>query len=164
MPDSKKLNKNDSHNTNQKEKSFQLLLRVRFAECDSQKIVFNARYGDYVDVAATEYFRALFGGYEKLIDQGIDYQVVRLSTEWKSPAKFDDVISITVETVKTGNTSFVMQFDFTDPETGREIASAEQICVMVTAGDHQKLPIPDNIRALLERGAPGIVANYSGIN
>lgn len=143
--------------------SFTLLLRVRFGECDPQKIVFNARYGDYVDIAATEFLRALFGGYNTLIEQGIDYQVVRLTTEWKSPAKFDDVIAITVETVKTGNTSFVMKFDFKDHDTGRDIAMAEQVCVMVTAGDHDKLPIPDKIREKLERGAPGIVANYSGV-
>lgn len=153
----------DNDNKAQVTPSFTLLLRVRFGECDSQKIVFNARYGDYVDIAATEFFRALFGGYDKLIEQGIDYQVVRLTTEWKSPAQFDDVIAITVETIKTGNTSFVMKFDFKDQDTGRDIAVAEQVCVMVTAGDHKKLPIPVELKEILERGAPGVVANYSGV-
>ena len=40
---------------------FRLLLRVRYGECDAQQVVFNARYGDYVDVAATEFYRAVFG-------------------------------------------------------------------------------------------------------
>jgi acyl-CoA thioesterase FadM len=34
-----------------------VLVRVRFAECDAQNVVFNARYGDYVDVAVSEYYR-----------------------------------------------------------------------------------------------------------
>jgi len=153
----------DNNTDHQEIECFKLLLRVRFGECDSQKVVFNARYGDYVDIAATEYFRALFGGYSSLVEQGIDYQVVRLVTEWKSSAKFDDVLSITVETIKTGNTSFVMKFDFRDYETGREVASAEQVCVMVTVGDYKKLPIPIKIKEILERGAPGVVANYSGM-
>jgi len=32
-------------------KPFTLYLRVRYGECDAQKVVFNARYADYVDVA-----------------------------------------------------------------------------------------------------------------
>ena len=40
---------------------FTLLLRVRYGECDAQQVVFNARYGFYIDVAATEFYRALFG-------------------------------------------------------------------------------------------------------
>lgn len=33
-------------------------LRVRYGECDAQKVVFNARYGDYMDVAVLEFMRA----------------------------------------------------------------------------------------------------------
>jgi len=33
---------------------FRFIFRVRYAECDPQQIVFNARWGDYVDIAATE--------------------------------------------------------------------------------------------------------------
>jgi acyl-CoA thioesterase FadM len=40
---------------------FRYLLRVRYGECDAQKIVYNARYGDYVDLAATEFLRAIWG-------------------------------------------------------------------------------------------------------
>src|SRR5262245_38413749 len=34
---------------------FRFLLRVRYGEVDAQKVVFNARWGDYVDLAVTEY-------------------------------------------------------------------------------------------------------------
>ena len=34
---------------------FELLLRVRYSECDAQEVVFNARYADYADLAATEF-------------------------------------------------------------------------------------------------------------
>ena len=40
---------------------FRFRFRVRYGECDAQQIVFNARWADYVDIAATEYTRALFG-------------------------------------------------------------------------------------------------------
>ena len=40
-------------------KSFSHTLRVRYHECDAQKVVFNSRYGEYVDVAFGEYMRSL---------------------------------------------------------------------------------------------------------
>ena len=40
-------------------KPFTCYLRVRYGECDAQKVVFNSRYGDYVDVAVNEFLRAL---------------------------------------------------------------------------------------------------------
>ena len=33
---------------------FRYYLRVRYGECDAQKVVFNARYADYIDLATTE--------------------------------------------------------------------------------------------------------------
>ena len=37
---------------------FRYYLRVRYQECDAQKVVFNARYGDYIDQACIEFLRA----------------------------------------------------------------------------------------------------------
>lgn len=144
------------------DKPFELLIRVRYGECDAQQVVFNARYADYVDLAITEYFRALFGGFKKLLEQGLDNQVVRLAIDWRSPARFDDVLSLTVTTTRIGNTSYTMRVDFADRDTAREIASAEVTYVLVSAGDHQKLTLPDDFRARLDRGAPGQRIDQSG--
>jgi hypothetical protein len=35
---------------------------VRDIECDAQKVVFNSRYGEYVDVAINEFVRAIAAG------------------------------------------------------------------------------------------------------
>jgi len=34
---------------------FRFRFRVRYAECDAQSVMFNARYADYVDIAVNEY-------------------------------------------------------------------------------------------------------------
>jgi len=44
-------------------------LRVRWAEVDMQKIVFNAHYLMYFDVAVTEYWRTLALPYEDAMHQ-----------------------------------------------------------------------------------------------
>ena len=90
---------------------FRLLLRVRYGECDAQQVVFNARYGDYVDVAATEFYRAVFGSYQALLEQGLDSQVVRMVTDWSAPARFDDVLQLEVRTLRLGNSSFTLEVD-----------------------------------------------------
>ncbi len=143
---------------------FRVLVRVRYAECDAQLVVFNARYGDFVDMAVTEYIRVLFGSYQNVMDKGYDYQVVRLSTDYKSPAKFDDVLSISVEVKKIGNTSLTYQLEFKDYYTDRLVAVSEIVYVMMTYPDYEKAVIPDFFREKLSQGALDQILNYAGID
>ena len=50
-------------------------LRVRYAECDPQGVLFNANYLAYVDHTITELWRAAYGGYGAMLDRGIDIVV-----------------------------------------------------------------------------------------
>ena len=141
---------------------FTLLLRVRYAECDAQNVVFNARYVEYVDVAFTEFTRVIWGGYDKIIESGYDSQVVNMTVDWVSSGMFDDVLAIEVKSDHIGNTSYAMTFDMRNRDTGQEIARARAVYVMVSAKDHKKCAIPDNLREALEKGAPGVVADQAG--
>lgn len=141
---------------------FELLMRVRYGECDAQQVVFNARYGDYVDVAATEFYRALFGSYQRLLDRGLDSQVVRMTIDWRSPARFDDVLALRVQVVRLGTTSYTLRVDILQQADARPVAEAEVTYVMVQTADYSKTALPDDLRALLERGAPGIRINQAG--
>ena len=141
---------------------FRLLLRVRYGECDAQQVVFNARYGDYVDVAATEFYRAVFGSYQALLEQGLDSQVVRMVTDWRAPARFDDVLQLEVRTLRLGTSSFTLEVDIRRQADQAAIARAEVTYVMVDARAFTKVAIPEAIRALLERGAAGVTVNQAG--
>ena len=141
---------------------FRLLLRVRYGECDAQQVVFNARYGDYVDVAATEFYRAVFGSYQASLDQGLDSQVVRMVTDWSAPARFDDVLQLEVSTLHLGNSSFSLQVDIRRQANQAVIARSEVTYVMVDARTFSKRTIPDALRAQLQHGAPGILVNQAG--
>lgn len=142
---------------------FHYLLRVRYSECDGQSVVFNARYGDYVDLAGTEFIRAVYGGYEKLLERRLETQVVSLSTNWKASARYDDVLNITVETRRVGNTSFTLLIEFQNLETSQFLASSEITHVMLNADDFTTCPVPDDIREKLLSGAPGVVVNHAGV-
>lgn len=142
---------------------FRLLLRVRYGECDAQQVVFNARYGDYVDVALTEYFRVLCGSYQALLEQGIDNQVVRMATDWASPARFDDVLALDVETLRVGTTSYAMRVAISEHASGRHIAATEIVYVMVAVQTQGKTPVPDWLRERLLAGAPGVCVDMAGL-
>lgn len=139
---------------------FRYYLRVRYAECDAQKVVFNARYGDYVELGVTEFMRALGFGAE-LASAEIDYQLVKQTLEWKAPARFDDVLELRVRALQLGNTSFTMEVGFRRDGEERLLASAETIYVLV---DQQlrKRPLPETFRAALQRGAPGRSTDHAG--
>ena len=142
---------------------FNYLLKVRYYECDAQQVVFNARYGDYVDTASTEFFRAVFGDYKRLLERGLDCQLVKQTTQWRSSARFDDVLSISVSCEQVGNTSFTLLFSMSDYQTNTLVADCETVYVMVDAKAFSKLPVPPDVKALLLQGAPGITINHAGV-
>ena len=136
--------------------------RVRYNECDAQQVVFNARYGDYVDIAMTEFMRAIGCEYSALLADGLDNQVVKLTTEWQSSARFDDVLDIFVSLKQLGNTSFTLQADIRHADEARAIARSEAVYVMMTTQPFAKTPVPDQLREKLQAGAPGLVMDQSG--
>ena len=95
-------------------------LRVRYHECDGQKIVFNAWYLAYADIALTEAARVLFGSYSALEERGSDVVVAESTVRFLGSAGFDDELLIDVWTTHFGTTSMVLRFDVTraDAEGG----------------------------------------------
>src|SRR5262245_14863342 len=136
---------------------FRFYLRVRYIECDAQKVVFNSRYAEYVDVSVTEFVRAA-GLQHEFVDGDLDFQLVRQTVEWKAPARYDQVLELSVTPKHLGNTSFTLltEFRIADPPgDDRVIVTVETVYVLVDAKTLSKMPLPDHIRAALQSGASG---------
>jgi len=144
-------------------KNFTHLLRVRYSECDAQKIVFNGKYAEFVDIAATEFTRAVWGHYNDILAMGVDSQVVNLNISWKAPSTFDNVLAIEVSADHIGNSSYTLAFNISNFETGVEIASADIVYVMVSATEFSKMAIPTDLKQKLAQGAPGVIVNHAGV-
>jgi acyl-CoA thioester hydrolase len=82
-------------------------MRVRYAECDAQGVVFNAHYLAYVDVGITELWRAAFGSYGAMLDRGLDVVVAEAQLRFRAAAHFDDELTLEVTVTHMGNTSIV---------------------------------------------------------
>ena len=139
-------------------------LRVRYADCDAQQVVFNGKYAEYVDVAATEFVRHVFGGYERMLELGFDNQVVNLTLNWRAPSRFDDVLAIMVSVGKVGRTSYTLNMEFfVHGQEGSSIADAQITYVMVDPIKFNKIEIPDSMKLELEAAGRGMVSNHSGL-
>lgn len=124
-------------------------VRVRYSECDLQGIVFNANYLTYVDDAITEIWRALPGGYAAMVERGIDIVVAEASLSYRAPARFDDHLDLELVVTRLGTTGMTSDVRISCQE--RLLTEVTLRHVFVTAGEGAKTPIPDDVRAALER-------------
>src|ERR1700752_3383757 len=69
-------------------------LRVRYAECDKQGVVFNSHYLAWFDISMTELFRAAFGSYGVNLERGVDIVVGEARLRFRAPARFDDLVDL----------------------------------------------------------------------
>ena len=140
---------------------FRFYLRVRYIECDAQKVVFNSRYAEYVDVGMTEFLRA--AGVQDRFDGGdLDFQLVRQTVEWKAPARFDQVLELSIAPSRLGTTSFTMTCEFRVAGDDRIIVTAETVYVLVNPATLTKQPLPDDIRPAFLCGASGKITDHAG--
>jgi acyl-CoA thioester hydrolase len=140
---------------------FRYYLRVRYIECDAQRVVFNSRYSEYVDVGINEFLRAA-GVLGDFITGSLDFQLVKQTVEWKAPARFDQVLELRIAATRLGTTSFTIGTDFRVAGDERVIVTVETVYVLVDAKTLTKLPLPDAIRVALGDGAAGRVTDHAG--
>jgi acyl-CoA thioester hydrolase len=139
---------------------FRYYLRVRYIECDAQKVVFNSRYGEYVDVSINEFLRAI-GVLGEFTNGPLDFQLVKQTIEWKAPARFDQVLELSIAATRLGTTSFTIRTEFRIAGDDRIIVTVETVYVLVEAGTLSKLPLPDALRAALLEGGAGKTTDHA---
>jgi acyl-CoA thioester hydrolase len=126
-------------------------IRVRYSEIDRQGIVYYSRYLEYVDVALSEYFRALGFPYQELVEQhGFDPSVVKATLEFKRTARFDESLQVWARVTAIGRTSFTVDFEITREAGGELVASAQIVYVNFDKAAQASRPIPENVRRRIE--------------
>ncbi len=120
--------------------------RVRYAEVDGQRIVFNAHYLTYFDTAITEYFRALPYDYRGQVERtGEDYHTVRTLVEYQQPIAFDEDIDVHVRTARLGRSSLTFLLEI-HPKDGDDLrATGEVVWVNTDQATHKSTALPDEL-------------------
>ncbi len=131
-------------------------LRVRWAEVDMQKIVFNAHYLMYFDTAVADYWRALAMPYEDAMRllQG-DLFVKKATVEFNASARMDDRLDIALKCARVGNSS--MQFLGAIFRGEELLITCELVYVFADPATQTSRPVPARLREMLagfEAGEP----------
>ena len=142
-------------------KPFRYYLRVRYPECDAQKIVFNARYGEYVDLASTEFMRAVIQKNNRISGE-VEYKLVKQTTEWYASAKYDQILELSVYMTKLGNSSFTWITEIRIADSPDIICKVESIGVLVDPVTFEKILLPDDLKELLKEGAANQLTDHAG--
>jgi len=132
-------------------------VRVRYAECDRQGVVFNAHYLAYFDLMITELWRAAFGGYDAMVSRGTDIVVAEARVRYRRPAKFDDELELAIAIAEIGETSLSSKYEVR--RAGELLAEGQTRHVFVDARTLSKAPTPAWARSAL---APWVAELGSG--
>ena len=124
--------------------------RVRYAEVDGQKVVFNAHYLTYFDTSITEYFQALPFDYMGRVElTGEDFHTVRTLVEYKQPIFFNEDIEVHVRVSRIGRSSLTFLLEI-HPQGAEELrATGEVVWVNTDQTTHSSVSVPDELRDLL---------------
>jgi acyl-CoA thioester hydrolase len=119
-------------------------LRVRYGECDPQGIVFNANYLLYFDVVFTELWRAAVGPWQEMVQRGVDAVVAEANVKFLSPARFDDILTLTAQVSRLGQTAITT--DIGVLRDGERLIEGRLRHVCVSTDTWAKTQLPDFIR------------------
>jgi acyl-CoA thioester hydrolase len=131
-------------------RTFSHRIRVRYAECDQQGVVFNAHYYAYFDLLITELWRDAMGSYDAMLQQGVDMSVVESRARFIASARFDDELDLNAEIARLGNTAMSTHIEIVRARDQEKLVEGEIHHVFIDRAAYTKTPIPDNIRAALE--------------
>ena len=131
-------------------------LRVRWAEVDMQKIVFNAHYLMYFDTAIADYWRALALPYEEaMLALGGDLYVRKATVEFNASARVDDVLDVGMKCVRVGNSSILFLGGLFRGE--ELLVTCDLVYVYADPATQTSKPVPPLLREILagyEAGEP----------
>ena len=131
-------------------------LRVRWAEVDMQKIVFNGHYLMYFDTAVAGWWRAMGLPYEQTMhDLGGDFYVRKATVEYEGSARYDDQLEVGVRCERIGTSS--MRLQAAAFRGGERLVTGELVYVWADPATQRAQPVPQPLRDLFlgfEAGEP----------
>src|ERR1700733_11472106 len=77
----------------------EITIRVRYAETDRMGLLHHANYLVYFEQGRTELLRSLGMAYKDLEDQGYLLVLTRVQVRYRSPARYDDLLTLKTSVV-----------------------------------------------------------------
>jgi len=130
--------------------AFSTAFKVRYAEIDGQKVVFNSRYLEYVDVAATEFWE--WTGIADALGPvwtETEFHVRRAELDYLKPFVWGDTIRVWVRIDRVGSTSMTQRYEMVNEVTGELHCAVDMVIVNVHLPTGKPAPIDDAVRQFI---------------
>ena len=137
-------------------------LRVRWAEVDMQKVVFNGHYLTYIDTAIADYWRAIGLAYpDDYIERYANDMFLRKATvEYLDSARYDEELCVHSRVARLGRSSMTFALEIWRERPAPSpvpLVTAELVYVNADTKTMKPAPLPEDVRARVrafERTAP----------
>ncbi|MBI4313062.1 MAG: acyl-CoA thioesterase [Chloroflexi bacterium] len=131
---------------------FHTTVRVRWAECDPQNIVYYPHYLTWLETALAEYCRRIgFRMYRLAELNRFDTVTAKITVEYKAPARLDDVVEVYARSAQVGNTSLTFQYELYRQGEESLLTRAEVVYVSYDNQAQRPRRVPKEIRQAYER-------------
>jgi acyl-CoA thioester hydrolase len=130
--------------------------KMRFSDTDAQGIVFNGNYATYIDDAVTDYCESLGFKWSEFQDSGYDMVLGRSEIDFRSAARYGDVLVTGARIARIGKTSVVFELRSWVESEDRVVIDAKLVQVIVDHETFKPKPAPQFFVDAVEKlqGAP----------
>lgn len=125
---------------------FQWRVRVYYEDTDSGGVVYYANYLRFMERARTEWMRARGFEQDRLREEyGLLFAVRSAHVDFLLPARFNELLDVSVEVKEVGRASLTFRQDVTRADDARTLCSGTMRIACVEAELFRPKPIPDFI-------------------
>jgi len=126
--------------------------RVRFEEIDAAGIAYFARFFTWCHDAMEAMLAPIDGGYVGLVrDRKMGLPAVHIEADFEAPVRYGDGVRIAVTVERVGRSSIGLRFDLSRLPDGEKIATVRHVVAHTDMTALHSRPVPDDVRAILER-------------
>jgi acyl-CoA thioester hydrolase len=121
----------------------EITIRVRYSEADRMGFLHHANYLVYFEQARTELLRSQGLSYRDLEDKGYLLVLTRLQVRYRSPARYDDLLTLRTTVVRT--THFKIEHKYEVTRDGLLLCEGETTLACIDRDGKPQL-LPDFLR------------------
>ena len=134
--------------------------KIHFSECDPAGIVFYPQYFVMLNNLMEAWFDDLGIGFEKLIMQRrIGVPSVRIEADFKAVSRMGDAVVLSLAVENMTRSTIVLNLRCESVE-GELRMAMRQTLVTTSLETHRAIPVPEDVRAAIERSTPALLAAH----
>ncbi len=122
----------------------QTKIKVRYAETDQMAVVYHGNYAQYLEIGRLEWLSALGISYKDMEANGVMLPVVSLSLNYKKPARYGDVLSVSTTLSKSPTAAIEFNYEIHN-SSGELLTTAHTKLVFINMKSNFPMRCPQYI-------------------